>query len=178
MVAELRAEREAAPSPEEVESLRADATEAHELRSEVESLRAETGDDAGVLAGLRAEAEEARAEAERLAAELDAREPSAARGRGRAARGRARGAARREARHRRARGAADRGREVGRGAVDELAGLRLAHGSLKAAHEQLEDELEALRGVRDERDELAGPARAAARRSRPTSSRCAPSSAS
>ena len=53
MVAELRAEREAAPTPEEVESLRADATEAHELRSEVESLRAETGDDAGVLAGLR-----------------------------------------------------------------------------------------------------------------------------
>ena len=41
-------------------------------------------------------------------------------------------------------------------AIDELAGLRLAHGSLKAAHEQLEDELEALRGVRDERDEVAG----------------------
>jgi hypothetical protein len=40
-------------------------------------------------------------------------------------------------------------------AEQELAGLRLAHGSLKAAHEALEDELEALRAVRDERDELA-----------------------
>ena len=40
--------------------------------------------------------------------------------------------------------------------IDELAGLRLAHGSLKAAHERLEDELEALRAVRDERDELQG----------------------
>jgi len=38
----------------------------------------------------------------------------------------------------------------------ELAGLRLAHGSLKAAHESLEDELEELRGVREERDELVG----------------------
>jgi chromosome segregation ATPase len=37
----------------------------------------------------------------------------------------------------------------------ELAGLRLAHGSLRAAHEQLEDEVEALRGVREERDRLA-----------------------
>jgi chromosome segregation ATPase len=35
---------------------------------------------------------------------------------------------------------------------DELAGLRLAHGSLRAAHEQLEDELEELRAIRDERD--------------------------
>jgi chromosome segregation ATPase len=39
---------------------------------------------------------------------------------------------------------------------EELAGLRLAHGSLRASHEQLEDELEELRGVRDERDRLAG----------------------
>ena len=41
-------------------------------------------------------------------------------------------------------------------ADQELAGLRLAHGSLRAAHEALEDELEELRGVRDERDELVG----------------------
>jgi chromosome segregation ATPase len=41
-------------------------------------------------------------------------------------------------------------------ADQELAGLRLAHGSLRAAHEALEDELEDLRGVREERDELAG----------------------
>jgi hypothetical protein len=40
--------------------------------------------------------------------------------------------------------------------AEELAGLRLAHGSLRASHEQLEDELEELRGVRDERDRLAG----------------------
>src|SRR3954464_10344620 len=40
--------------------------------------------------------------------------------------------------------------------AEELAGLRLAHGSLRASHEQLEDELELLRGVRDERDRLAG----------------------
>jgi chromosome segregation ATPase len=40
--------------------------------------------------------------------------------------------------------------------AEELAGLRLAHGSLRASHEQLEDELEQLRGVRDERDRLAG----------------------
>ena len=46
--------------------------------------------------------------------------------------------------------------DVARAEADELAGLRLAHGSLRAAHEQLEDELEALRAVRDERDELAG----------------------
>jgi chromosome segregation ATPase len=38
----------------------------------------------------------------------------------------------------------------------ELAGLRLAHGSLRASHEQLEDEVEELRGVREERDRLAG----------------------
>lgn len=38
----------------------------------------------------------------------------------------------------------------------ELAGLRLAHGSMRASHEQLEDELEELRGVREERDRLAG----------------------
>jgi hypothetical protein len=38
---------------------------------------------------------------------------------------------------------------------EELAALRVAHGSLKAAHEQLEDELEELRGVREERDRLA-----------------------
>ncbi len=38
----------------------------------------------------------------------------------------------------------------------ELAGLRLAHGSLRASHEQLEDEVEALRRVREERDRLAG----------------------
>ena len=37
-----------------------------------------------------------------------------------------------------------------------LAGLRLAHGSLRASHEALEDEVEALRGVRDERDRLNG----------------------
>jgi chromosome segregation ATPase len=42
------------------------------------------------------------------------------------------------------------------GLIDELAGLRLAHGSLKAAHERLEDELEVLRAARDERDELKG----------------------
>ncbi len=41
-------------------------------------------------------------------------------------------------------------------AEQELAGLRLAHGSLKAAHEALEDELEDLRELRDERDELVG----------------------
>jgi chromosome segregation ATPase len=39
-------------------------------------------------------------------------------------------------------------------AEQELAGLRLAHGSLKASHEALEDELEELRAIRDERDEL------------------------
>jgi chromosome segregation ATPase len=135
MVAELRAERDAAPSAEEVESLRADATEAHDLRSEVESLRA-SSDDAGVLAGLRAEAEEARAEAERLAAELEklrAEKPDT--GEVEALR---------------------TGAEESSKLVDELAGLRLAHGSLRAAHEQLEDEVEELRGVRDERDELAG----------------------
>ena len=38
----------------------------------------------------------------------------------------------------------------------ELAGLRLALGSLRAAHEALEDELEEMRSVRDERDEFAG----------------------
>src|SRR4051794_39670018 len=41
-------------------------------------------------------------------------------------------------------------------AEQELAGLRLPHGSLRAAHEALEDEVEELRGVRDQRDELAG----------------------
>jgi hypothetical protein len=40
--------------------------------------------------------------------------------------------------------------------ASELAGLRLALGSLRASHEQLEDELEELRGVRDERDRVAG----------------------
>src|SRR4051794_25434940 len=40
-------------------------------------------------------------------------------------------------------------------AEQELAGLRLAHGSLRAAHEALEDELEELRGVRNERDRMA-----------------------
>jgi len=39
---------------------------------------------------------------------------------------------------------------------EELAGLRLAHGSLRASHERLEDEVEELRGVREERDRLAG----------------------
>jgi chromosome segregation ATPase len=38
----------------------------------------------------------------------------------------------------------------------ELAGLRLAHGTLRTSHEQLEDEIETLRGVRDERDALSG----------------------
>jgi chromosome segregation ATPase len=50
---------------------------------------------------------------------------------------------------------ADAARERGED-ESELAGLRLAHGSLRAAHEQLEDEVEGLRGVRDERDRLAG----------------------
>ena len=99
-----------------------------------------------------------------------------ARGRGPAAGG-ARVAAPAAARDRGARGAAQRGRRRrartpsalreslsaaeassadAQHVVDELAGLRLAHGSLKAAHERLEDELEALRAVRDERDELQG----------------------
>jgi hypothetical protein len=37
----------------------------------------------------------------------------------------------------------------------ELAGLRLAHGSLRASHEQIEDEVETLRAARDERDRVA-----------------------
>ena len=166
MVAELRAERASAPSPEEVESLRAEATEAHELRSEVESLRAETGDDVGVLAALRAEAEEARSEAERLAALLEAGDESGELAASRAEVQRLTAeletlraeridtgeleALRTDAEQ------AHAGEEEAARLVDELAGLRLAHGSLRAAHEQLEDELEALRGVRDERDAVAG----------------------
>ena len=45
--------------------------------------------------------------------------------------------------------------DVARAEADELAGLRLAHGSLKAAHQQLEDELDGLRAMREERDALA-----------------------
>lgn len=55
-----------------------------------------------------------------------------------------------------ARAEADALRGRSGGEESELAGLRLALGSLRASHEQLEDELEALRGVRDERDRVAG----------------------
>ena len=121
MVAELRAERAAAPTPAEVESLREDATEAHELVSSVEAERdrlaaeleaTQTGD--AELERLHAELAAAHTETERLNGELEAlkasrhggrreragaRRPTAgprqpARG-ARAARGRARGAAER-----------------------------------------------------------------------------------
>ncbi len=47
-------------------------------------------------------------------------------------------------------------------AEQELAGLRLAHGSLRAAHEQLEDELEAMRDRPRRARRARGPAPAAA----------------
>ena len=64
MVAELRAERDAAPSPEEVESLREDATEARELAARTRPARSGGGRARGERAGD--------AELERLRAELEA----------------------------------------------------------------------------------------------------------
>ena len=108
-------------------------------------------------AAARAEAEAARADAERIAGELSslrAKQPAAEELE----------ALREDAASARAEAdrlterlseAEARG-EANAAVVDELAGLRLAHGSLKAAHERLEDELEELRAIRDERDEAVG----------------------
>jgi hypothetical protein len=110
--------------------------EIDQLRAQLAELRAEPAVDAGVISALRAEAESARSEADRLTAELEALraerdEPGSAPE------------------------AAEASDEDTAGAADELAGLRLAYGSLRAAHEKLEDEVESLLAVRDERDELA-----------------------
>jgi chromosome segregation ATPase len=120
----------------EVESLRWAADEAAGLRAEVAQARSEIElltADAEALAAAQAELEAARAEAERLAAELAAVRSEAPK---------ELDALRTQA-------------DVARAEADELAGLRLAHGSLKAAHEQLEDELEGMRAMREERDALA-----------------------
>jgi len=146
-VAELRAERIAAPSPEGLAEVQAErdrlaaeleAAPDAEVVAERDRLAAEleAAPDAEVVAErdrLAAELEAARAaapdaeleaERDRLAAELEALKASQ--------------------------------ESAGADSEQELAGLRLALGSLRAAHEALEDELEAMRTVRDERDELAG----------------------
>ena len=129
------------------------------------ALRADRDDDDATnlsealtaAAAARAEAESARADAERIAGELSslrAKQPAAEELealREQAADARAEADRLTE----RLREAESRG-EANAGMIDELAGLRLAHGSLKAAHERLEDELEELRGIRDERDEALG----------------------
>ena len=157
MVAELRGERAAA---------HADATDAHELRSSVEAERDRLAAELEAARGEGADAERlaaVEAERDRLAAELEGARPIP---RGwRPSRPSASGSRPRWpsptpsaiAARRRARGAcASAGDSADVAANQELAGLRLAHGSLRAAHEALEDELEALRSVREERDEFAG----------------------
>ena len=121
--------RRALAAPDESAELAALRAEVAQARSEIELLTA----DAEALAAAQAELEAARAEAERLAAELAAVRSEAP--------------AELEALRTQA--------DVARAEADELAGLRLAHGSLKAAHEQLEDELDGLRAMREERDALA-----------------------
>ena len=143
-VAELRAERAPVAAVE---------AERDRLAAELEARR---GDEAAVeaerdrlAAELERRGDESAVEAERdrLAAELEARRGDEGSELAAISAERDRLAAELEAvRADSARADADQ----------ELAGLRLAHGSLRAAHEALEDELEEMRGVRDERDELAG----------------------
>ncbi len=118
---------------------------------------------AGTEADLRAQIDELRVEREALTAELEAARTAApaddeALAEARAEIERLKAAERRRRADDDARVEAERLAALREGAPsdDELAGLRLAYGSLKAAHEQLEDEVDALRGVRDERDEFKG----------------------
>jgi hypothetical protein len=129
-----------------------------ELRAMVASLQAGRPSDPGEVEALRADADrlpEVEAERDRLAAELEAAAEPDRLAEVEAERDRL--AAELEAAGERDRLAAELETAApSPEAEQELAGLRLAHGSLRAAHEQLEDELEAMRTVRDERDELAG----------------------
>ncbi len=153
MVADLRAERAAAPSAQDTDALAAAAErhqrEASGLRDEIALLRSAEAarDDAlAAAAAVAGERDEARAAAEAAAAERDDAESRAA-------------AAHAERDEALAAAEAARAELAGgddTSPADELAGLRLAHGSLRAAHERLEDELEDLRRVREERDALAG----------------------
>jgi len=157
VITALKSERSA--TTEELIALRSDSSELEAARAENERLAAQL---AAVRATRSDELEEARAEAERLAAELEAaRTADDAAADLAAARAEAESlaadldSARADAELLAAELEAARS-EPDDVPSDELAGLRLAHGSLKAAHEQLEDEVEKLRSVRDERDELGG----------------------
>src|SRR4051812_33239030 len=108
-------------------------------------------------ATAREQASEARADADRLRAELaKLRERQPAAEELEALRNDALEARAEADRLREALSAAEAAGSDTQHAIDELAGLRLAHGSLKAAHERLEDEVDELRAVRDERDALQG----------------------
>ena len=181
MVADLRAERAAAPSAEEAEALAgrgrapparggrparrgrrccAPATPATTCRRGSPRSRATPAPEARRPPRRRSPSAPRRARAEAARADATPRSPSATRP----------GPRSRPRAPRRERVAADRGR----GATRPRAGPPASRGdggrlratsspacgsrtaSLRAAHEQLEDELEELRGVREERDALAG----------------------